>query len=137
MNDPAIPSPAVVKIAEAIAIAEGFFVPDSIPNRYNNPGDIEEAGTKVNYLTIQDGWNALYRQIEMMIDGRSHIYNPNMQWTTIGKLYTGEQTYMNWVENVCRILQVSVTSTLAAYCENFGKLEVTINDELILGDKVN
>lgn len=80
-------SPTVKKIAEAIATAEGFYVPGTRPQRDNNPGDIEADligkaiswdGSFPMYATVQDGWQNLYTQVSAMLNGLSSHYNPVM-----------------------------------------------------------
>ena len=59
------------KLAELIAEREGFYVKGSLPQRNNNPGDLEAApgmlyrpGSKVGYFeTPEEGWAALERQL--------------------------------------------------------------------------
>ena len=121
MNNDYLGTPAdVIAIANAIARAEGYYVKNSIPMILNNPGDIENSlGAKIVFATEADGWDALYKQIELMISGRSHVYKPTMSWIDIGKLYDGEKLFMNWVENVTKLLGVEPTSTLQVFVDSF------------------
>lgn len=125
-------------IAEAISVAEGYHVEDSIPFKLNNPGDLENSqGKKFAFLTAGDGWNALYRQVELMVSGRSKIYKPSMTWEQIGKLYDGEEEYMNWVNNVCKELEVTPESTLQGFIDkSSGKIKIVVSDSVNLGDKI-
>src|SRR5262245_45290140 len=70
----------VRRISIAIATAEGFFVQGSRPNRNNNPGNLKEDltgkstgtdGPFVVYATTADGWEALDRQVQLMLNGGS------------------------------------------------------------------
>ena len=61
-------------IAVLIAWMEGYFRPDpTIPNTHNNPGDLRKwkdypvYDGYVWFPTPQEGWNALFRQIELNI----------------------------------------------------------------------
>lgn len=60
-------------IAQAIAQMEGFYTPGTRPNRNNNPGDLISWGSTPTsggfavFPTAQDGWNALYQQINLNI----------------------------------------------------------------------
>jgi hypothetical protein len=53
-------SVAVRKMSEAMAHMEGFFVPNSLPARTHNPGDIGTFGGKVRgYASDEEGFTAL------------------------------------------------------------------------------
>ena len=60
------------KLALAIAHQEGYFIPGSLPNRNNNPGDLRHAHGENHpgnpdavgdYPTATLGWDALQRQL--------------------------------------------------------------------------
>lgn len=61
------------KLAVLIATREGFYVPGSLPQRMNNPGDLEAAphGTHVPGTpfvkedSAADGWADLQRQLNL------------------------------------------------------------------------
>jgi hypothetical protein len=63
------------KLAEAIAHEEGFFVPGSVPNRDNNPGDLRHSphsfhtADNLNAIgvidNVQDGWEDLETQLRL------------------------------------------------------------------------
>ena len=63
------------KLAEAIAHEEGFYVPGSVPNRDNNPGDLRHSPHSFHNPgdpngigqidTPEDGWADLERQLSM------------------------------------------------------------------------
>ena len=104
--------PRVVRMAQAIAKAEGFGVPGALPTVRNNPGDIMErtasGGYQVRtYPTVEAGWAALYRQVTKMLYGGSSLYDPSWPISRVAKTYTGEAAYMNWARNVARFLNVS------------------------------
>jgi hypothetical protein len=112
----------VQAIALAIAAAEGYGVAGAIPTQANNPGDLVLGdlghGTmgkqKITvYATAQDGWNALFNEISLWINGASKYYNSSMSWAQIGAIYAGPGT--PWAANVAAALGVDPNSTLADY----------------------
>lgn len=113
-----VASDRVKRIAEAIAVAEGFAFPgapqtspNNIPNSRNNPGNITDpskAGTPEwirTYPTKEAGWEALYRQVEGMLKGSS-LYPAGWTIEQIARRYTGEAAYMNWARIVAQRLGV-------------------------------
>jgi hypothetical protein len=102
------------RIAYAISKAEGYGVAGAIPTVRNNPGNIKnKAGVIATYPTPAAGWEALYKQVRLMLTGKSAYYKPTMTLEAIAKIYTGEAAYMNWARNVARVLNVQTTTTLA------------------------
>ena len=101
----------ITSLSNAIAQAEGFNVSGSIPQRQNNPGDLTSGGVIATYPTAQDGWNALYAQVQSMFDGTSSYYNPGMTLAQVGNSYAGGDP--NWANNVASALGVSPDTTLA------------------------
>lgn len=100
-------------MAMAIAHAEGFFVPGSIPARANNPGDLVIPGWRGGSLGEQNisvfpsaaaGWQRLYSQLQLIADGRSHVYTPDMTIADVGSKWTATQASA-WVNNVVTYLQ--------------------------------
>jgi hypothetical protein len=125
---PALPgntSAQVQAIAQAIAAAEGYGPAGNIPTKANNPGDLcmgdqgqgvitSSGGEKITvYSSAQAGWNALYNQINLWINGGSRYYNVNMTWVQIGATWAGPGT--PWAANVAAALGVDPNSTLAQY----------------------
>jgi hypothetical protein len=63
------------KLAQAIAHEEGYYVPGSLPNRDNNPGDLRhsphsfhtaDAPDAIGQIdSVADGWADLERQLEI------------------------------------------------------------------------
>jgi hypothetical protein len=110
MSGPASTNPLVNLFANAVAKAEGFFSPGSLPSRTNNPGDINTyTGRTTSYPTTQAGWDALTNQVELMLGG-SAVYNPTMTLAQAGAIYSGGDP--NWAKNVAASLGVSVNATL-------------------------
>jgi hypothetical protein len=109
----------ICKIADAIAFAEGYNVPDSRPRRNNNPGDLEQDvtgkaigydGPYVVYASPQDGLDALKHQVRLMFKG-SHIYQPSMTIGEVACHYTTTDPEA-WARNVAGHLGVSIQSRL-------------------------
>ena len=109
----------VFRIADAIAFAEGYYVPGSRPRRNNNPGDLERDltgkgagwdGPYVVYPTAQDGWDALERQVGLMFRG-SRIYKPSMTLAEVAVRYTATSP-ASWARAVAERLGVSVETRL-------------------------
>lgn len=107
------PTRKIIRIAQAIAKAEGYGVPNAIPTLRNNPGNIKgKDGVIITYPTPDDGWKALYRQVLLMLTGESRFYKPEMTIAEIARIYTGEAQYMNWANNVSRFLGVTPDTRL-------------------------
>lgn len=109
----------VEQIAEAIARQEGFYVLNTIPARSNNPGDMRLGdigfGTLGEGITVfndlQHGWDALYREISLILTGKSHAYTLDMPMSAVGMKWSGGDP--NWSRNVCEILGIGEDTTLA------------------------
>jgi hypothetical protein len=110
----------VKKIATAIARAEGFYVPGSVPARLHNPGDLTlditgkgvgKNGMYVVYASDADGWEALEKQVRMMLDGSSRIYNPSMTIAQMAARYTSTEVD-SWAMNVARSLGATTQTQL-------------------------
>lgn len=109
--------------ADAIAFAEGFYVAGSRAARNNNPGNItlDITGTAVGndgifmvYATATDGWNALKRQIEMILENTSRIYNSNMTIMEIAQRYTTTQQ-QEWASNVAYRMGVPLDVPISSF----------------------
>jgi len=112
------------EMAQAIARAEGFYVVGSAPNRAHNPGALKSPGWQgpttgsagINvYADDQDGWNALYYQLQLIQSGRSSYYRTGMSIQQMANVWTGNTTEgLNWGANVARVLGVSTNTTIGA-----------------------
>lgn len=111
----------VNRLADAIAFAEGFYVSGSRPNRNNNPGDLTKTlgfpssgfdGMYVVFQTLADGWSALRKQVSMMLDGSSSIYNPNMTIWEMAQRYTTTDQ-VPWATNVAAKLGVDINTKIS------------------------
>ncbi len=119
---PAALNPATDRIAVAIAAAEGFNVPGSVPNRNHNPGDLrldvngkgvgkDELGF-IKYATDEDGWDALRHQVSLMLNNKSHVYNNGMTIHQVAQKYTAT-AQAEWASIVASALGVSVDTPLS------------------------
>lgn len=121
---PVAPSTVVQKIAKAIAKAEGFYVKGSLPQRANNPGDLEEGdigyGTingKTKFPSASQGWIRLYSQVEAMLDNSSRVYGPTWTIQDVANEYvSGQQSpttdSTEWAQNVADTLGVDVDTQI-------------------------
>jgi hypothetical protein len=74
----------VLALAVGIANGEGYFREGTIPRVRNNPGDIKVGGAIAAFrFDTQDqpvaggGWSALFRQLNLILNGSSSYYNLN------------------------------------------------------------
>src|SRR5215472_2619672 len=117
-----IPIEKVLGLAQAIARAEGYDASGSLPFRINNPGDLEigdighglDAG-KTIFPTAEEGWNALYHEVLLMLSGRSHVYSSGKPLSWIAAKYTGNDNAEAWAKIVSGHLGLQPTNTLADY----------------------
>lgn len=102
-------------LADAIAYAEGFGRPGAIPTRANNPGDLVIPGWTGESLgaqqisvfpTIEEGWRRLYRQLDLILNGQSHVYTRGADETihSIATRWTLTESHI-WASNVVFQLQ--------------------------------
>lgn len=123
------------KLAYAIAVAEGFFAPHSLPSIIHNPGDLElgnrgfgtqagktcykKADPEADIDDGSDGWSALRRQCIKMLSGASLEYSVNDTFETVSVKWTGNDNPEGWAQNVCENLGIDPTWTLREFA--FGK----------------
>jgi hypothetical protein len=117
----------VTEIAEAVAIAEGYYAPGdhdghSLPYLLNNPGGLKKPALGaaalptwrdtglVQFPTSEMGWAALRHQLRGMLSGASRIYDPSDTWLHVADKYADGD--LNWGLNVAAELGVTPTSTL-------------------------
>lgn len=111
----------IKKLAVAIATAEGYYVSGSRPQRNNNPGDlkgnyahtavaIDSDGFDV-YGSVQDGWNALYRQILLWLTNKSSVAGEQTTIAELSQRYTTTDQ-LSWASNVANSLGVSQDTKL-------------------------
>ena len=115
----------ILKLARAIAKAEGFYVLNSVGNRAHNPGYITDEGD-VGFGTVETkgpfgakitiypddaaGWAALYKKIRRMLSGASHTYTLNLSVMEVALKWSGDP---DWAANVAREMGVETKTTLA------------------------
>jgi hypothetical protein len=108
-------SDPIAAVAEAIARAEGYYVPGSLPQRANNPGGLrlygETAGI-TQFQTPEQGWQALYSQLEWVAAGLSQYYQPSMNWWEFGAVWTGGDNAATWTRNVTAYLGLAPDSPI-------------------------
>ena len=129
-----VPAPNKIdRFAHAIARAEGFNVPGSIPNRLHNPGDITassvvypgQLGVQKGYAVFRsdkDGWAALKNQIQRMIDGTSTRYDQSMTFAQIARVYAQDK---RWGTTVCKILNIDPRLTFQEYFDLAPRVKFT------------
>ncbi len=112
----------IARFAYAIAHAEGFGVPDALPTRAHNPGDLKLGdrgnGTiqgKTVFASDADGWLALKAQIRLMWLDRSDYYGPDDTFQEIAVTWTGGDNWQAWLSIVSRDLGVTAQTTLRGY----------------------
>lgn len=118
----------VASIAEAIAVAEGYYAPGShdghsLPHTLNNPGSLKKPALGAEALpTWKDtglvafpseeaGWAALRHQVNLMLTGRSSVYSPSDTLEIIANKYAEGDA--NWGKNVAAKLQIPTKTKLA------------------------
>ena len=119
---------ATQNLAQAIAKAEGYYTPRTIPARCNNPGDLKSVrgwkypgqigvcrGSHVKFATPAAGWAALYHQIDKIVNGQSRHYSVDMTLQQVARKYAGNSRV--WARNVAHNLGVPANTTLAELLE--------------------
>lgn len=126
--NPFIPqSDGVTKLGIAIATAEGFFFPDPavIPRRAHNPGDLTKsfgfptdgvanAEGVLIFNSDNDGFGALYAQLNLIRSGGSHVYSLDDTISSMAEKWVGNRAAAaGWAKNVAEYLNISTDMTLA------------------------
>lgn len=113
---------AIDLFANAIAVAEGYFVSDSRAQRNHNPGNltVDTTGTSIGrdgmfivYGSATDGWDALKKQVSLILTNASQIYNSEMTIYEIAQRYTTTEQ-LAWAQNVARTLGISPDTKISA-----------------------
>jgi hypothetical protein len=114
-------SDAVNAFAAGIALAEGFYVNGSRAQRNNNPGNITvdtigkgigKDGIFIIYANPTDGWNALKRQVELILTSASKYYTKDMTLREIAESYTTTDQ-LAWATNVASKLGISIDTPVS------------------------
>lgn len=118
---PIEPGGRIAAFADAIARAEGFYTPGTIPAKAHNPGDLvlswlDNPTMGAEKITVfasdAEGWRALYRQLDLIATGRSKVYTLNDTIRTMGQKWAPNDPANNWALNVAVSLGVSVDTAL-------------------------
>jgi hypothetical protein len=123
-------------IAAKISRAEGYGVLDAIPTDCRNPGDLELGNRfwvtavhqglafrgSINGITIfpkaeqncniedeKDGWAALYRQVRLILTGKSDEYRPEWTIAQVGTKWTKTDPQA-WIQIVSEGLGVDAST---------------------------
>lgn len=118
-------SSVTVRIAQAIAQAEGFFAPvkngvTPRPRRNHNPGDMTQDligravgrdGAFVVYASDADGWQNLYAQVNAWLEGTSRHAGPDSTIADIASFYTSTDQQA-WAGTVAAVLGVSQDTSI-------------------------
>ena len=117
-------TPQIADFARAIATAEGFYVAGSIPRLANNPGNLvipNWSGPTIGserisvFPTVTEGWNRLYRQLALIVNGQSRVYSLDMTIAQMGNKWApggAANVPGAWANNVARMLEVPPNATL-------------------------
>lgn len=86
-------SPKLEELAQAIKEYEGHYF-NSVSVRNNNPGNLRYSPYQVGvrdgfayFTTYNDGWEALLHQLTIAADGRSNLYDPEMNLYNFFSVY--------------------------------------------------
>ena len=116
----------ILQVAEAIATAEGFYVPvdspryPTIPQTANNPGDLVMPGwqgqapgsEKITvFSSIEEGWTRLKHQLLLIVNGTSHVYSLDDTISTMAAKWT-RTSPAEWAVKVANALGVQTGTTL-------------------------
>jgi hypothetical protein len=115
-------SQAIIDLGNAIAGAEGFGKPGDIPTNAHNPGDLvipnwkgaTLGAEKISVFASDDeGWARLRHQLQLIVDGKSHVYNLDMTILQMANKWTRTDPAV-WANNVATAIGVTVAVTLRA-----------------------
>ncbi len=127
------PNGKLWNICTAVALAEGFQQGvGTAPYDLNNPGDLspgDENGQStcglpqqhggssiILFCTVEEGFIALYKKFERIVDGASSVYPKEATWEEVAIKYAGN--YGAWLNNVTSYLGVDSQSTPADYANS-------------------
>lgn len=108
----------IKRFATAIARQEGFYVTGSVPQLANNPGDLKVPGLATlpgtsitKFQTAAAGFDALYRQLYLILTNRSTYYDMGMTIEDMSRIWTATEQGA-WARNVSAFLGVSPATPL-------------------------
>lgn len=107
---------------QAIALAEGYNVAGSRPQRNHNPGNISDGadqfgsdGGLTTFPDDQTGWTWLYDKVKNIIAGGSSKYLSTFTIAQIAQVWTGGDKPSDWAHIVANNLGVDPNSTFGDY----------------------
>ncbi len=110
------------RLGFAISKAEGFGIPGTLPTRAKNPGDLKlgDVGNgllsgKTIFTTAQDGWNALFNQLKLIVGGKSGFYTVNDTFEQFARTWTGNDNWASWAATVTATLKVTQSTRLGDF----------------------
>lgn len=113
------------KLCHAIAHAEGFGIPRTIPTRYHNPGDLKAGHTPLTgqrrigkaghivFVSDEAGWAALREYLTGIAEGRRKHYVASMTLSATSRVYA--QRWQPWLRIVTKELGVPGSTPLNLY----------------------
>jgi|SRR5713101_6461386 len=116
-----VTSDKVKAFAKAISVAEGFGIANDIPTKAHNPGDLVlgDRGNGVlgrEGITIfpdnASGWNALYHELNLIVNSESHVYTLDMTISDMAYKWT-DTSQDAWAETVANQLGVTRDTPLS------------------------
>jgi hypothetical protein len=131
-------SSKVKAFAQGIADGEGFGVPDALPTDAHNPGDLELGDLGKGYTAVHhgqtysgtinkktifgsdsEGWNALYKQVDIMLSGRSEFYSTDNSLADVARIWTGGDNPSAWLNALLdNIGSTNSSMTLGEYANS-------------------
>lgn len=137
-----VPDERVGILAQAIAMAEGYYAPGardgrSLPYLLNNPGSLKKPALGAGSLpTWKDtglivfptkgmGWDALNHQVKLMVTGNSSIYDLSDSILDVASKYADGD--LNWGRNVARNLGISPSCTLGEIAASHPNCLLTVD----------
>ncbi len=110
------------RLGFAISKAEGCGIPGALPTRAKNPGDLKlgDVGNglldgKTIFTTAQDGWNALFNQLKLIVGGKSGFYTVNDTFEQMARTWTGNDNWASWAATVTAQLKVAQSTRLGDF----------------------
>jgi hypothetical protein len=114
-------------LCHAIARAEGFGIPHTLPTRYHNPGDLKSRpdltplpgqrriGKAGHIIFVNDeaGWAALRDYLTGIAEGRRKHYTASMSLGAMSRVYA--QRWQPWLRITTKELGVPASTRLEEY----------------------
>jgi len=115
----------IKKLASVIAKQEGFYVAGSRAKINHNPGNLVYVGQSkaigkddkgfAVFATDQDGWDALYWQLNYIFDGKSRCYSPDFtieQFVNVWASTSPQNEKESYAKAIANAFGVSITTKL-------------------------